>query len=89
VELAFDQDVIGWSINAAVIEVDDHNLTGQRYRGTGGSLVAGNTFLVSLEIIGSASPEGTTLTAGPDNQIYPLAGGSAWDGVTGLALPFP
>ena len=87
VRLTFDQAIDTSTVIADGFNVFDGDAQKQ-FIGTSYSLVTPNTIAIELIIIGEYLGAGVVLYADESNGIKSVSG-AAWDGVSGLGLPFP
>jgi len=88
VRLTFDVavDVAGFLPATVLVSDEDANAS----MGGRGPVVAVSPAVVQvpLEWVGGSAGPGTTLTVAADNGVAAVAGGVAWAGVSGAAIPF-
>ena len=90
VELTFDRAIDASGVVGSAIVVDDGGDTGYRFVSNGASSML-DPQTVRLELVGvePTSSTTTTLDASAGNGIVAVDDGGAWNGVSGLPLPFP
>jgi len=90
ITLVFDRAIDVSGLDGNVINVDDGPTTGTIYEGLGPvTMVGPDAVEIGLFEVGPSESPGTTLTAGAGNGIVASMDETEWDGVSGLALPFP
>ncbi len=88
VELTFNQPVDSSNFVGDNFLLNDMDLTGETFTGTGGvTIVSSTTIRVGLVILEGATESGILLTAQSPTGIYG-PGGVQWAGVSNLVLPF-
>ena len=90
VRLTFNRPIDIAGLDGTQIEVDDDEMSGNRYNGSlGGTLINPTTVEIDLDRTGSATQSGVHLIASATSGIVAADDASEWSGVTDLALPFP
>ena len=87
--LVFDRAVDVGGFDGAQIVVDDGAFNFTAYSGASAGLDGPAVVRVTLEVDGSSSASDVRLTASALSGIVAVDDGGVWDGVSGLALPFP
>ncbi len=89
VTLGFSRAIDLSGFDGAAILVDDDQIVGHSFLGTGGAeLLDESTVKITLVDNGGSVGPGTTLSATSANGIVAVGDGTAWAGVDHLALPF-
>ena len=88
--LSFDRAIDIAGLDGSAIGVDDGTITSELYDGTGGaSLLNATTVKIFLTDLGFTPGVVTVLNASATNGIVAVDDGGAWDGASGLTLPYP
>jgi hypothetical protein len=88
VDFSFDRALNVTGIVPSAFILDDQT-SGNRWRGTGASMIFFENFRMNMEIIGPAQGTGLRLSVSAGNGVLSQVDGTPWPGVANLELPYP